>query len=158
MRDARYRIVVLRPDDWRVWKELRLQALAEAPHAFSSTLAEWQDAGEGRWRERLCSVPFNAIALLDGKPAGMVSGTALDDRASTTLISMWVAPFARGAGIGDALVLSVLEWAAAHGARHVELDVMAANAHAIALYHRQGFTFTETPADSPCERRMIRSL
>ncbi len=42
-------------DDWQLWRELRLQALREAPHAFSATIEYW--AGEGdveeRWRERL---------------------------------------------------------------------------------------------------------
>jgi hypothetical protein len=48
----------LESDDWRLWRELRLGALAEAPHAFGSTLAEWQGPGdrEERWRSRL-SIP-----------------------------------------------------------------------------------------------------
>ncbi|HEX5569527.1 MAG TPA: GNAT family N-acetyltransferase, partial [Streptomyces sp.] len=42
-------------DDWALWRELRLAALTEAPHAFGSRLADWQGAGdrEERWRARL---------------------------------------------------------------------------------------------------------
>ena len=48
-------IKVLEVEGWRAWRELRLEALAEAPNAFGSTLAEWQGAGdtEQRWRARL---------------------------------------------------------------------------------------------------------
>ena len=43
-------IRVLAEDDWRLWRDLRLAALAESPDAFGSRLADWQDAGEARWR------------------------------------------------------------------------------------------------------------
>jgi len=59
-------------DHWSVWRELRLAALAEAPRAFGSTLAEWQGPGdrEERWRARL-SIPsaHNLVARLDDFPA-----------------------------------------------------------------------------------------
>ena len=52
---------MLDPDDWQLWRELRLAALAEAPDAFGSTLAEWSGAGdtEQRWRTRLHGVALN---------------------------------------------------------------------------------------------------
>ncbi len=88
-------------DDWRLWRELRLEALREAPYAFSSTLADWQGDGdtEQRWRARLTSVPFNVVAYFDDAAAGIVSGTAPDAENTVELISMWVAPFG-GDGMG----------------------------------------------------------
>jgi len=51
-------------DDWFLWRKLRLQALEEAPYAFSSTLADRQGQGdtEARWRGRLSNVPLNIVA------------------------------------------------------------------------------------------------
>ncbi|MFD0888199.1 GNAT family N-acetyltransferase, partial [Streptosporangium algeriense] len=65
---------VLGADDWPLWRELRLAALAEAPAAFGAKLADWQGEGdrEDRWRGRL-EIPgsHNVVAVLDGVPAGI---------------------------------------------------------------------------------------
>ena len=139
MSRSRVRLLILTPDDWSLFRELRLAALREAPDAFSSTLADWQDAREARWRERLTNVPFNAIAFLDGAAAGMVGATGPNAAGTVELISMWVAPFARGRGVGDALVKSVAQWAAEKHAREVTLEVVESNGPARALYERCGF-------------------
>lgn len=53
--------VVVTPDGWRLWRELRLAALAEAPAAFGPTLEEWSGAAdtEQRWRAHLEDVALN---------------------------------------------------------------------------------------------------
>lgn len=40
-------------DDWPVWRSVRLQALTESPAAFGSTLADWTNAADHRWRDRI---------------------------------------------------------------------------------------------------------
>jgi len=90
-------------------------------------LADWQDADEDRWRRRLLDAPVNLIADLDGRPAGMASGTTTGDATEREVISLWVAPFARGRGIATALVLAVVGWARDAGARRVVLEVKADN-------------------------------
>ncbi len=137
---------VLTPDDWRSWRELRLSALAEAPYAFGSRLSDWQGDGdrEERWRGRL-SIPGsrNIIAVLDGKPAGMVSGVpAEDEDGAAELISMWVSPAARGQGVGDRLIRAVEDWASQAGTGVLKLAVSDGNDSAIALYRRSGFADT----------------
>ena len=149
----------LTPDDWRDWRNLRLAALREAPYAFGSVLADWQGAGdtEERWRARLMSVEFNAIALLDQADAGMVSGSLEGEQPE--LISMWVVPSARGRGVGDALIGSVIEWARSVGRDTLVLQLVEGNEHAAALYRRHGFE-DHGPADvdGPCERIMSLNL
>ncbi|MFX0577594.1 GNAT family N-acetyltransferase [Nocardia nepalensis] len=147
-------VQVLRPDDWRMWRRLRQEALADAPAAFGSTLAEWSGPGdtEVRWRTRLTDVPFNVIVWWRGIPAGMV-GAYITDTDTVELVSMWVAPAARGRGVGDAAVSTVLYWA---NCREVGLSVKADNRAAIRLYRRHGFAEAGRLPDDAGERRMLR--
>lgn len=136
---------VLTSDDWPIWRELRLAALAEAPYAFGSRLADWQgdgDRGE-RWRGRL-DIPgsYNVVAVLDGRPVGMASGVPSGDPGVMELISMWVHPVARGRGIGDRLVGAVERWARQMDAAVLRLAVAKGNQAAAALYRRNGFQDT----------------
>ncbi|NUR86523.1 MAG: GNAT family N-acetyltransferase [Nonomuraea sp.] len=149
-------IQVLTPEDWRVWRELRLAALTEAPDAFGSRLEDWADAGEERWRDRL-SMPgsHNLVARLDDAPVGMASGIPGQSPQVAELISMWVSPEARGRGVGDVLIEEVTGWAAGRGARVLELAVVKGNGAAIGLYRRHGF---EDIGGAEGERMMAKPL
>jgi ribosomal protein S18 acetylase RimI-like enzyme len=141
-----------------------LEALGEAPYAFSSTLADWQGEGdtEARWRGRLSTVPANIVADLNGMSAGMVSATAPDHEGAVELISMWVAPFARGHGIGDALIGAVIEWAQRQRVARIALAIVESNASAVILYRRHGFVDVGaidcTGSGVASERQMVREL
>jgi ribosomal protein S18 acetylase RimI-like enzyme len=140
-----------------------LEALEEAPYAFSSTLADWQGQGdtESRWRSRLSDVPFNIIAEWQSTAAGMASVTALQPDGWVELISMWVAPFARGRGLGDALVSAAIDRAREKQASGVALAVFEGNEHALALYLRHGFVDVGEMVDSSpsgIERKLVRRL
>ena len=144
--------------DWRTWRSMRQAALADAPAAFGSTLAEWSGSGdtEVRWRARLGSVAYNVLAELDGRSLGMVSATA-PVGGEVVLLSLWVAPEGRGKGVGDALVTWVVERAKHLAATRVVLDVRADNAHAIALYQRHGFhdVGAVSQPDGTCAERQM---
>ncbi|MEU1307533.1 GNAT family N-acetyltransferase [Streptomyces cinnamoneus] len=132
---------VLTPDDWPLWRQLRLAALADAPYAFGSRLADWQGDGdhEERWRGRL-AVPgsYNLVALLDGRPVGMASGVPGERPGAAELISMCVGGQGRGRGVGDRLVGAVEAWARRTGAGTLTLAVVPGNDRAFALYRRNG--------------------
>ena len=136
------------PDDWKLWRELRLAALTEAPYAFGSQLADWADAPEDRWRERL-SVPraYQLIASLDGTPVGMAGGFLAEEPETAELVSMWIAPAGRGQGVGDALMTAIEDWARDAGARVLKLSVVDGNDPAHNLYLRSGFADTDELGD-----------
>jgi ribosomal protein S18 acetylase RimI-like enzyme len=141
-----------------LWRDLRLSALADAPDAFGSVLADWKDADQRRWRRRLLDVPFNAVAVVDAVPVGQASGTDPDGSRRPELISMWVAPQVRGTGVADALVRAVEEWAQRSGAVALRLSVRATNERAMRFYERSGFTASGGAGDEPGEISMAKRL
>lgn len=151
---------VLLPDDWRLWREVRLAALADAPAAFGATLASWSGAGdtEDRWRQRLEGVPFNLVAMQGHLPVGQASGAAIDAHGRVELISMWVSPAVRGIGVAKALIDAVAVWARSAGASAVRLSVRRSNDPAIRSYLRNGFSHVDEPGDEPAELAMLRPL
>ncbi|WP_437904724.1 GNAT family N-acetyltransferase [Sorangium sp. So ce327] len=146
----------LTSEDWAAWRDVRLRALADAPHAFGSTLEEWENASEARWRARL-ELPGsrNLVAYVDGEPVGMATGAPFEG--TYELISMWVAPEVRGRGVGDALVEEILRWAREQGGSELRLDVKQDNLSAISLYVRHGF-IDVGPSRESGERAMMKRV
>lgn len=136
------------PDDWKLWRELRLAALEEAPYAFGSKLADWIDAPEQRWRERLTAPgAYQVIAGLDGTPVGMAGGFPGEEPGTAELVSMWIAVSGRGRGVGNVLMATIETWARGNGATVLKLSVADGNDPAHNLYLRNGFTDTDELGD-----------
>lgn len=126
-------------EDWALWRELRLRALADAPEAFGTTLEEsLARDSEEHWRAGVTDpmVPF--VVDVDGVPAAM--GRLLVGESDTELISFWVAPEARGRGAGRALLAAAAEHHAAHLAdTRLLLAVVETNTPARRLYDSSGY-------------------
>ena len=120
-------------------RTIRLRALREAPNAFVTTLEESAAWPPEIWSNQLSGLA-NFVAVMEDSDVGLVRG-APDGRARDTawLISMWVAPEARGRGVGAALIDAVAAWAGSKGFVRLLLDVADDNVSAIALYARMGF-------------------
>jgi len=132
----------LTSDDWRLLREVRLAALADAPYAYGSTLAAEREFTERTWRDRFerdgC---LNAVAMVDDEPAGLI-GAFPRDGATAMLVAMWAHPEYRGRGIAAALVTDLLAWARENGWSRVELRVADGNDAARKLFVRHGFAST----------------
>jgi RimJ/RimL family protein N-acetyltransferase len=146
------------PGDWERFRAVRLASLSESPAAFGSRFADWVDAPAERWRSRLTQVPLTLLAQEQTVVVGVVSGQPVGET-WVELISMWVAPAARGTGVAARLVAEVVDWAADQG-RGTYLMVRSDNLRARRAYERSGFVDTgvpdDWPADEPPEHRMER--
>jgi len=121
---------------------VRLQALADAPEAFDTTLSEAQEFGSEDWRRWIAE---GATFLLEssGSPAGIaVSARHASDASARVLASVWVSPGLRGTGAATRLVAAALSSARSEGAERVVLHVGRENLRARRFYLRRGFCFT----------------
>jgi GNAT superfamily N-acetyltransferase len=133
------RVRRLTPDDWQAYKHIRLRALATDPAAFSSTFAREENRADDEWRARLArSAVF--IGEVDGAEVGLVGGIHL--AGGIELVSMWVAPGARGSGIAARLIEAVTGWASDAGHEQVRLWVVEGNVAAEKAYAKSGFALT----------------
>jgi RimJ/RimL family protein N-acetyltransferase len=118
----------------------------------------WDVAAEGRWtgvevpfdRDRrrsrfsgMLSGPSSTVLVADSSPSG---GPGVVGYISVEIASYGVADIGmllivgwRGMGLGKALLDAALEWAFAHGAHKMSLEVWPDNAAALELYRRAGF-------------------
>ena len=91
-------------------RQLRLASLEEAPDAFSSTFQEAVTLPRDSWLQQLQALP-TFVAVLNGVDSGMIrSSPHLENAHIAYLISMWVAPNARGQGVGETLIDAVVDW------------------------------------------------
>jgi ribosomal protein S18 acetylase RimI-like enzyme len=143
-------------EDWRRVKALRLAALGDAPDAFGTTHAEDAARPDEGWQDRLRSGAVTLVAVADGRDAGLcVVSRSHDDPAVAGLYSMWVAPWARGRGVGDALIEAALRAARERGWSRIVLEVGDNNLPAIALYERWGFAPTGRTGTLPPPRQHV---
>lgn len=139
-----------------MFRELRLRSLLDSPEAFGSTYGAelvqaeraWRDWAAGRWPGGTAAV-FAGRAD-DGTPVGTATGAEFDAEPGVAHVyAMWVAPDARGAGVGGALLDAITDWARDRGCDRLILSVTETNEIARLVYGACGFIDTG-------ERRALR--
>lgn len=131
----------LPPEDAAIWRRIRLEGLATAPEAFSARHANWAARPLADFRQQV-----ETSAVFVAETGGQVQGSAclVADRDAGQpqrgwVLSVYVTPIARGAGIGTALLAAVIAEARARGLQELFLDVGRDNPPARALYAGKGF-------------------
>ena len=147
----------IRPDEVEVYREFRLRALADAPDAFSDSIAAALARPPSFWTERVAqtSEGINSVLFVAVDPAtdrwlGM-TGCYFDteNKAEAMVVSVWVEPAARRQGLAGRLVLAAQAWAKERGVRRLRLWVTATNLGAQRVYTAAGFALTEVVRPLP---------
>lgn len=156
MTASRFRLESVSADNVAHYRTVRLAMLLDSPEAFGGSYAVTAAHPPSWWLSRISASPI-WLAWDGDRPAGSV-GMWTDSEtvgAPPALIGMWVAPPARGRGLGEILVATVVEAADAAGYPAVTLEVAEGNGPARALYERLGFTRTGVAAVHAEHRGMV---
>jgi len=149
----------LQPGDEARLRAVRLRALQDAPDAFETTFEESSARPAEHWRDAIARLATFVATSDGGGDVGLVRGAPHDQSpAAGYLVSMWVAPEARGQGIGAALVAAVIDWARGRGFTRLVLDVAEGNERAWRLYRRMGFVPNGVVGALPPPRDHIREV
>jgi predicted GNAT family acetyltransferase len=122
----------LGPDDWELFRDIRLDALADSPDAFGSTLEREQTSTEEDWRRRL----RGPVVVVEDPGPVSVGGT-FDHDGVPHVWGMWTHPDHRGRGHAARVLDALLP-----PDQDAVLDVNISNAGARAVYERYGFVGT----------------
>ena len=154
-------IRVAAPQDWRVLRDIRLTALAEAPTAFGSTYEREAAFTDEQWRARTTSsLVLLAEAAESEAPVGTAALMRPQEITDGDIVGCFVRSQWRGTGVAAALIDAVVR----HGAEltSIGLWVSSDNPRAAASYRRCGFVETGEvqPHNYPGLQliRMIRRL
>jgi ribosomal protein S18 acetylase RimI-like enzyme len=131
----------LTPADATDYRAIRLAALKESPEAFGSTYESEAARPMSGWGERLAA-PGAFAAYVDGKIVGMArfvqDAGSPKERHKGAIYAMYVAPEARGLGLGSALLEALIDHASTV-VEQLRLSVVDTNEAAIGLYQKHGF-------------------
>lgn len=121
------------PNNWRTYRDLQLGSLHLAPDAYGSTFAEKSAEGEEFWVARVTG--SYTLMAWDADLAGGTA-TGIPDQHETgtgEIVGVWVEPSVRGRGVGEALILDLVDWARDAAARAIAPWVSDANDAARAI-------------------------
>lgn len=151
------RVEPVSDEDWRAWRDLRLEALADTPIGFGELYADALLLSDAEWEERINHPrnPGMRVMAYDGDEAVGMAGGFVNNDALPVLFAVYVRPAARGGEVLRLLVDAVAAWAAP---ATLVLDVHEDNARAHRAYVKLGFVETgeRTPGGGIDGRDLLR--
>jgi GNAT superfamily N-acetyltransferase len=139
----------LAPDEWGRLKAIRLEALADSPLAYTTTLDEASRFPDSVWQERASGSAHGLEQItmigVDGrKTVAMGVGLLRRNRRHSlvAIVSVYVSPEYRRSGTGGAVMRGIEAWARRNGADATSLWVVDDNERARVFYESLGYRAT----------------
>jgi ribosomal protein S18 acetylase RimI-like enzyme len=150
----------LKPDEWEIYRDIRLKALKDEPDAFISTYDETSKRAESEWRQKLISQErsFTLFAFRNGKAIGMM-GTyqdSSDNQGVLDLFGVYVLREHRGTGVAQELMKNIISRARKiPGVTKIRLECEYSQIAARRFYEKVGFKKYD---DNPDRKRVLMEL
>ena len=126
------------------FRELRLQALQNAPTAFSADYEVNLAQPNSYWEDRLTFDEYGIIFFASHEnelvgTTGIRQGESPKTKHGAFIWGVYVRPEWRGLHIAEALIETCIQWAKTRAINIVKLGVMISNTPAVRCYERCGF-------------------
>jgi ribosomal protein S18 acetylase RimI-like enzyme len=141
MTNALLEIRLLEPADWRLLRDIRLRALIDSPHAFTSRYRCEERYSAQQWQDRIAAATW-VVAVERGVGIGIAGLVGGHPGEPEHVESIWVAPTHRNRGVCRSLLATVAEIAREAQLSHLWLWVLEDNLPAWRAYIRSGFVWT----------------
>ena len=134
---------VLDESEWALYRDVRLQALAESPDSFTATLADEADRDEQFWRDRVTR-SYLLLADRGAEAQGIISlGPYEQEPSATEVFGLYVVPEARRTGVSWRLVEAAAALATQQGYLQLYYWVGTDNGRAVGFANNFGFRTTD---------------
>ncbi|MDE1153029.1 MAG: GNAT family protein [Micavibrio sp.] len=135
------------PDEWPMYKAVRLKALQSDPSVFGSNYGREVVYTDADWRERVENANQGIFGVFHyGDIIGMTGvAVAKDDPSGTTAIlwGSWLEKLWRGKGISEKMYQARIGWALAHPAiKRINVAHRQSNIASKQANQKHGFVFT----------------
>jgi ribosomal protein S18 acetylase RimI-like enzyme len=139
------KVVKLTPDEWRLYRQHRLEALLAEPQAFGSSYADVLQRPDSHWQERLIEAQSGKKSWLlfakeNAQIIGMIGAFRAEESDVVEIVSVYVTQEKRRLGVANALMAAILdEVGKGNAIRKVVIGVNAGQTAAVSLYQHNGF-------------------
>jgi ribosomal protein S18 acetylase RimI-like enzyme len=136
-----FMIIRAEPEDWEIYRGIRLRSLREEPHAYASDYATEARYQPDLWRERLATA-FTYLAFDDDHDLAGIATGVWTREGDTHVVGMYVALEAGGLGCAHQLLDAIADLAIRRHGKRLVLEVAESNERATRSYHSYGFVET----------------
>ncbi len=131
----------LRPEDFEIWKSVRLEALKNSPESFASSYEEESSGSDSDFKKNLIQsdvfgvfIGYSLVAC-----AGFYSLNSLKTKHRGVIWGLYTQLEYRGQGIASALIQTIIHHARSRVIQ-LHLTCVTSNLAAVAFYQKQGFS------------------
>jgi GNAT superfamily N-acetyltransferase len=152
----------LKPSDWRVLRDVRLEALLDSPHVFTSSYALESRWGQPEWLATFIDATW-IVAREENRVIGLARSIREPKLPEVRYVeSIWVAPIHRKRGVCRALLHDIAKREREAAVEELRLWVLEHNRDAYSAYLALGFEPTGAPhflqAVQQCEQQLTLGI
>lgn len=135
-----FTIKQLGADDWKIWKNFRLEALKNSPESFGSSYEEELNWTNSDFQNSLTKSDIFGVFVDNSliSCAGFYSLNSAKTKHRGVIWGMYTRPECRGQGIASALIQTIINHAKSR-VDQLHLTCVTSNLGAVAFYQKQGF-------------------